>query len=479
MARLQEVPVRTAAIRRTECFIGRDRCEETASRLKALAVLLAGRAVWNVNSTAQGGGVVELLEGLLPYERGAGVDARWLVIEGDAPFFEITKRIHNYCHGTRGDEGPLGDEERAHYEWVSHENAQELLAVIEPGDILVLHDPQTAGLIRPAQEAGAKVVWRCHIGSDTSDEYTECAWAFLRPYVEHADALIFSRESYIPHWVNREVVTVISPSIDPFTPKNQEIDTETVRSILAHTGLISVRGDEVLPCFTRQDGSPARVNRYADLVQTGPAPQPDMPLVTQISRWDRLKDMPGVMQGFAEFVVSYDYVHLALVGPNVSHVTDDPEGSTVLMDCWALWRDLPHAVRERITLVCLPMTDKEENAAIVNALQRHAAVVGQKSLKEGFGLTVTEAMWKGRPVVASGVGGIVDQIDHNKHGLLVDDPSNLKDFGTAVRFFLEEKEEAERMGKNAHRRVIENFLPDRALRQETQTIAGLFGVGEE
>ena len=157
-------------------------------------------------------------------------------------------------------------------------------------------------------------------------------------------------------------------------------------------------------------------------MRTGPPPDPDVPLVVQVSRWDRLKDMPGVMQGFADFVVSDHETQLVLAGPVVSAVSDDPEGAEVLAECWEAWRRLPHHARSRVALACLPMADLEENAVIVNALQRHAAIVVQKSLAEGFGLTVSEAMFKRRPVVASAVGGIADQITDGESGILLRDP---------------------------------------------------------
>src|SRR5690606_9928440 len=160
--------------------------------------------------------------------------------------------------------------------------------------------------------------------------------------------------------------------------------------------------------FARRDGSPARIVRRVDVVQTGPPAPPDAPLVVQVSRWDRMKDMAGVMEGFAAHVDRALGAHLLLLGPAVTGVADDPEAAAVLDDCLDRWHRLPHAARTRIHLACTPMRDADEQATIVNAVQRHAAVVVQKSLAEGFGLTVVEAMWKERPIVASAVGGIRD-----------------------------------------------------------------------
>ncbi len=175
--------------------------------------------------------------------------------------------------------------------------------------------------------------------------------------------------------------------------------------------------------------------------------------------------MPGVMAGFAEHVDGSLGAHLLLAGPAVTGVADDPEAAEVLDECIALWRELPHATRSRIHLACTPMTDPDEAAAIVNALQRHAAVVVQKSLAEGFGLTVAEAMWKSRPIVATAVGGIVDQVVSGEHGLLIDDPTDSAAFGGAVETLLRDRDEAERLGANARARAAAEFLGDRHLEQ--------------
>jgi trehalose synthase len=196
--------------------------------------------------------------------------------------------------------------------------------------------------------------------------------------------------------------------------------------------------------------------------------------VVQVSRWDRLKDMPGVMLGFAEHAIASG-AHLALVGPNVSGVTDDPEGPAVLDECIEIWRNLPHAARVRIQLVCLPMTDVEENAAIVNAIQRHAAVVVQKSMAEGFGLTVAEAMWKARPVIGSAVGGIQDQLTDGESGVLLADPEDLHAFGDALCGLLEQPARAQEMGEAARERAIEHFLGSRHLMQYVEVFADLVG----
>ena len=320
------------------------------------------------------------------------------------------------------------------------------------------------------------MVWRCHIGADAANGNTERAWEFLRPHLAGADALVFSRSQYVPKWVPVGAATVIAPSIDPFSPKNQELDGNTVRAILERTGVVAGDGEGAAPTFVRRDGSTGEVIRTASIVRSGAPPDVDTPLVVQVSRWDPLKDMQGVMQGFAEQLDGTTDAHLALIGPNVSGVADDPEGAEVLDECIDAWQELPHSARARIALVCLPMHDTEENAAIVNAAQRHASIVVQKSLAEGFGLTVSEAMWKAKPVVGSAVGGIQDQVDETC-GILLEDPTDLVAFGDALRTLLDDPEKAREMGENARRRAIEHFISTRHLSQYVQLFTELVNGG--
>jgi trehalose synthase len=464
-ARLREIDVQAFDAARLEPLIGRERMVQFEQVAEAAQAILAGCSVLNVNSTAAGGGVAEMLQTLLAYARGAGVDARWLVIEGDPAFFAITKRIHNGLYGDPGDGGELGEHERRHYEQVLRRNADQLLALIRPGDVVLLHDPQPAGLAAVAKRAGARVVWRCHVGADRPNEWTERAWEFLRPFLADVQASVVSRSAFAPPWADPGRVHVIPPSIDPFSAKNEPMSGRNVRLALSYVGLLAGGGSPPAVPFTRRDGSPGRVNRRVDVLQTGPPASADAPLVVQVSRWDRMKDMAGVMTGFARHVDPSLGAHLLLCGPAVTGVADDPEAAQVLDECTRIWRQLPHATRSRVHLACTPMADPDEAAAIVNAIQRHATVVVQKSLAEGFGLTVAEAMWKERPIVASAVGGIVDQIDDGEHGLLVADPADLAAFGTAVERLLRAAGEATQLAHNARARAIREFLGDRHLEQ--------------
>ena len=465
--KLEEVPIGAQSMERFLPLLGPERIAEAAKVAVAARQKLEGRVFWNVNSTARGGGVAEMLHSLLAYVRGAGIDARWLVIAGSPDFFRITKRLHHALHGSPGDGSPLGDEERAAYERVLQENAEELTGLVSPGDFVLLHDPQTAGLAPALTNAGANVIWRCHIGAEQSDPEVERGWDFLGPYLDDVKVTVFSRHQYIPECCDHGKSVIIPPSIDAFSAKNQALDEPTVRAILVHTGLVEGPMGEGTPTFHREDGSPARVDRHADVLRMGRAPTWDTPLIVQVSRWDPLKDPVGVMRGFAQCLdgSAPGGAELVLAGPNVRAIADDPEGAATFDDVEAAWRRLPHGERNRVHLACLPMADVEENAAIVNALQRHAAIVVQKSLKEGFGLTVTEAMWKSRPVVASAVGGIQDQIENGVHGLLIDDPSDPEACGRALHRMLDDPDAAERMGKAAHERVKEEYLGLRHLTQ--------------
>jgi trehalose synthase len=426
--------------------------------------VLHGRIVWNVNSTAHGGGVAEMLQSLLAYSRGAGVDARWMVIEGSPPFFAVTKRIHNRLHGFAGDGGPLRAEETAIYEETAAANAADLVPLVRSQDIVLVHDPQTAGLCAPLRETGATVIWRCHVGVDAPNDLARSAWSFLLPHVEPAHAYVFSRAAFGWEGLDRARIFVIPPSIDAFAPKNQDLSPATTLAILAAAGLVDARIDAP-PSFVREDGSPGTVVRTAAIHGDQAPPSAVARTVTQVSRWDRLKDPVGVIRGFAEHVGPFTDADLVVAGPSTAAVADDPEGAEVLQECQRAVAGLPSDLRARVHLVSLPMEDREENAAIVNALQRRADVVVQKSLAEGFGLTVAEAMWKARPVVASRIGGIQDQIADGETGLLIDDPNDLAAFGRSLLGLLANPDRAEEMGQRARRRVRDGFLGARHLMQ--------------
>lgn len=429
-----------------------------------------GRAIWHVNSTFRGGGVAELLGSLLPYVRGVGIDTRWVALREEPEFFAVTKRLHNHLHDDGGDGGPLGEHERRLYERALAGAAEQLLELAQEGDVVYLHDPQTAGLAPSMAAAGLKVVWRCHIGADHPGELARGAWDFLRPDVEAADAYVFSRRQYLWDGLDPARAWFMPPVIDPFSPKNQDLEPGVVAGILCAIGL-TPDGLAGAPGFTRSDGTPGRVERAATLTQEGTIP-PGARFIAQVSRWDRLKDPHGLLAMMEEHLADPE-VHLVLAGPESGGVADDPEGAEVYGDVLESWRRMSDASRRRTHLAALPMYDVEENAAMVNAIQRGADLVLQKSIAEGFGLTVSEAMWKRRPLVASRVGGIQDQVLDGETGLLIDDPGDLAAFATAVETILADRELALRMGEAGQRRVLDNFLAINRLREYSELLTGL------
>jgi trehalose synthase len=425
--------------------------------------LLADRVFWNVNSTAHGGGVAEMLRSLIGYARGAALDARWVTIGGDEEFFRITKRLHNRLHGYPGDGGPLGDAERAIYEQHCAQNADLFAERLRLSDVVLLHDPQTAGMAAPLLEKGVPVIWRAHVGLDVPNERAREAWRFLVGFVEPADAYVFSRPGYTWEGLDESKVSVIPPSIDAFSPKNHAMSFTSVTAVLRAAGLAADHHHRSRAIFERLDGTVGQVEHGAHVTEEH-ALRLDVPLLAQVSRWDRLKDPMGVLSAFAEHVHAVEDPHLLLAGPDVAAVADDPEGAEVFEEAEAAWHALPQRIRRRVHLALLPMDEADENAVIVNALQRRADAVAQKSVAGGVGLTVSEAMWKGRPVVASDVGGIQDQIEDGRTGCLVE-PTDLTAFADRVNDLLADPHGAERMGAAAQTRVRDLFLGPRHLGQ--------------
>jgi trehalose synthase len=474
MAMPHEVDISAMDPGRFRSVLPRERLEEFERGVEEARELLDGRVVWNVNSTAHGGGVVELLRPLISYARGAGVDARWIVIDGPPQFFTLTKRLHNRLHGALGDGGPLDDDARRLYEDTLAENARALAGRVREGDVVIVHDPQPAGMIESFRDAGARVIWRCHIGIEQPNDLVREAWAFLYPYVVPADVSVFSREAFVWEGLNRDRTVIIHPTIDVFSPKNVDIGADMVQDVLHASGILANGEEPAVPTFERQDGTPGRIERRAKMIEDQPLRE-ETPVVLQVSRWDRLKDPFGVIQGFADHVPEDAGAHLVYAAPDVEAVADDPEALHVLHEAIALRERLPREPRSRIHFASLPMEDDDENAIMVNALQRHARVVVQKSLAEGFGLTVAEAMWKARPVVASRVGGIQEQIVDGETGVLLDDPRDAAAFGAAVTGLLLDPPRAEQMGRLARERVRDRFISVRSLLDYLAVIRRLVG----
>ena len=398
--------------------------EQLMSAREDARALLGGRTLWSINSTARGGGIAEMQRTLWPYWRDAGLDARWLVLSGTPAFFRLTKRLHNLLHGSAVAHPGISDHDL--FARVGRAASAHAVDLVAPGDVVILQDPQTAALVTPLKRAGAMVVWRCHVGADRSNDAVEAAWRFLLPFIEEADAFIFTRRAFVPPTLDPQRVGLLTPAIDPCSEKNGALEAGRARAILERAGL---------------------------------APQPG-PLVVALARWDRLKDPVGIIQAFA-LHVEEPRASLVVAGPEIDAVADDPEAGRVLSEARAAWRRLPPSRRDRIRLAALPMDSLKTNALLVNALQREATVIVKKSLQEGFGLGVTEGMWKAKPVVATRVGGHRDQVVHGRTGLLVDDPSDLQAFAAAIDRTLDDPALALELGGAARERVRARYLADR------------------
>ena len=371
--------------------------------LRALAKPLRGRSVEMINSTAVGGGVAEILNRLVPLAEELDLGIRWEVMQGAEEFFDVTKSFHNALHGEPYHRTPKDFEIFLSY------NERNRASLRLDAEFVVIHDPQPAALVDARQAGLHHWVWRCHI--DLSHPH-RAVWDFLEKFVSRYDAAMFSspefsRQLSIPQYL-------FYPAIDPLSEKNCSVDPEFVEQVL---------------------------HRYHI--------DPQRPILTQISRFDRLKDPVGVIRAY-RIVKRYFDCQLVLAGGSAS---DDPEGALVLQDVLRAADEDPD-----IKILELPAWAPLE----VNALQRASTIVVQKSLREGFGLTVSEALWKKKPVVASAVGGIPTQIIHKHTGLLAHSVE-----GTAyqIRFLLSHPEIAAKFGENGHEHVKENFLITQKLKR--------------
>ena len=354
-------------------------------------------------------------------------------------------------------------------------NAVELLGRIRPGDVALLHDPQTAGLAEPLARAGARVVWRCHIGVDWENDATRAGWDFLRPHLTSAEGYVFSRREYVPPWLPDEKVSIIPPSIDPFSPKNQDLDAATVQAILATLGVLDGTAPQVPARFVRRDGNAGTVTRPAVVTGEG-RPGPDDPVLLQVSRWDRLKDMTGVMRGFADHVVPGGDGYLMLAGPAVTEVADDPEGAAVYGECLLQWHDLPPAARARILLVTLPLDDIDENAAMVNALA--AARHRHRAKEPGRGLRADRVRGNVEGPARDRLGGRRDhRPDRRRHrhpAARSHRPEGIRARRAAPA---RRPAEATRMGQAAHAYVREDYLGDIHLMRYARLLGALLAEG--
>jgi trehalose synthase len=429
------------------------------------------RKVWMINSTDKGGGVAEMMPRLISLLRQLGVDAEWVVVSTDnRDFFNLTKKLHNLIHGEKCE--PITQEEKNLYENVNKDNAEQLCKIINHDDIIIIHDPQPIGMIGfMKQKINAKFIWRCHIGLDTSSDFANLAWDFLQPYAEQFSVSVFSSAEYIPSFLIGKAI-IMQPTIDPLDHKNRELSIHKVVGILCNSNLVT----EYNPVFTPPFAETVK-RLQPDGTFQSPLVPTDIgllfrPLVVQISRWDRLKGFLSLMKGFVELkdnmstysnhsarnVRRLEMVHLVLAGPDPNFVNDDPEGNEVLSELSQYYLSLPPSIQQYISILKLPMSSRKNNELIVNALQRVASVIVQNSSKEGFGLTVTEAMWKSKPVIGTTTCGIKQQIQDNLDGLLIENTFSEKEIASKLSYALERPKEREVWGYYAQKKVIENFL---------------------
>ncbi len=388
---------------------------EVVDQLYQFGAYVKGIKVVHINSTKEGGGVAEILTKMTPLMNAIGIDTRWEVIQGNPSFFECTKTFHNLLQGR---EGLLPDSNSLRgFEETAAKNAEELRPILEQADIVVIHDPQPLPLITHFPGRKGKWIWRCHI--DVSSP-SRPAWKYLRKYIEKFDASIFSLADFarpLPH-----PIFLIAPSIDPFSEKNMELDRDEIAEVHKRYGIDSQR-----------------------------------PNILQVSRFDRFKDPLGVIEAYRLAKKYNPTLQLILAGGGA---TDDPESEIVLKEVMAAAND------PDIHVLFLPSNAHR----IVNALQRGSDIVLQKSKKEGFGLTVAEALWKMKPVIGGNSGGIRLQVIDHRTGYLVNTPEGA---ALRIRYLLQNPEKAKELGSAGKRLVKENFLITRNFREYLTLFATL------
>jgi len=395
--------------------------EDVIRHLQQLAEPLKGKSVVHVNSTRVGGGVAEILEKLVPLARELGLDTRWEVITGDSEFYQCTKSFHN---SIQGDRITIPETLLNHFLEVNEQNANHLRNVLEEADFVFIHDPQPVALLKFCSKRKGKWIWRCHI--DASHPYRG-TWRFLDRYIRDYDASIFSLSQFVqllPH-----PAYIIPPSIDPLSDKNVDLPQDELEAVRTRFEL-----------------------------------NPDAPLITQISRFDRFKDPIGVIKAYKLAKQYIPNLQLVLAGGTA---TDDPEGEVVFNEVSVAAGDDPN-----IKLLQLP----PDAHRTINALQRLSDIVLQKSTKEGFGLTVTEALWKGKPVIGGDTGGIRLQVINFHTGFLVNTPEGA---ALRIRYLFNQKQKMQEMGIKSKEFVRENFLLTRQLREHLTLMVSLqHGAGD-
>lgn len=393
---------------------------EVIDHLRHLAEPLRGSRVVHVNSTREGGGVAEILSWLIPFKQELGLETSWEVIEGGPEFYQCTKSFHN---GLQGAPVAIPPGQLAAYEQTNRDNAERLRGLLSEADFVFIHDPQPAPLFQFCPEHKGKWVWRCHI--DLSRPH-RAVWKYLRDWVGSYDASIWSLADFaqpLPH-----PLYLIAPSIDPLSQKNRDLYPGEVDAVFDRHGL-----------------------------------DPDLPLITQVSRYDRFKDPLGVIRSY-QLAREYTPLQLVLAGGGAA---DDPEGEEVLREVREAAGDDPN-----IHILLLPADSHRE----INALQRASTIVLQKSTREGFGLTVTEALWKGKPVIGGNTGGIRLQVINHQTGFLVSTPEGA---ALRIRYLLRNRDHLAEMGERGRALVLDNFLVTRHLREYLTLMHALRHEGQD
>ena len=393
---------------------------EVIDHLRHLAEPLRGSRVVHVNSTREGGGVAEILSWLIPFKQELGLETSWEVIEGGPEFYQCTKSFHN---GLQGAPVAIPPGQLAAYEQTNRDNAERLRGLLSEADFVFIHDPQPAPLFQFCPEHKGKWVWRCHI--DLSRPH-RAVWKYLRDWVGSYDASIWSLADFaqpLPH-----PLYLIAPSIDPLSQKNRDLYPGEVDAVFDRHGL-----------------------------------DPDLPLITQVSRYDRFKDPLGVIRSY-QLAREYTPLQLVLAGGGAA---DDPEGEEVLREVREAAGDDPN-----IHILLLPADSHRE----INALQRASTIVLQKSTREGFGLTVTEALWKGKPVIGGNTGGIRLQVINHQTGFLVSTPEGA---ALRIRYLLRNRDHLAEMGERGRALVLDNFLVTRHLREYLTLMHALLHEGQD
>jgi len=385
--------------------------------LRQLAEPLQGMKVVHVNSTREGGGVAEILHRLIPLKQELGLDASWEIVSGDSQFYQCTKKMHNALQGNRDG---ISDELLRHYEAANGDNFERLKDQLQEADIVFIHDPQPAPLLKYCQTRRGKWIWRCHI--DASRPYRP-VWKYLQNFITEYDASIYSLPAFaqpMPH-----PLYIIPPSIDPLSDKNIALDPTEIQEVCTGYGL-----------------------------------DPERPIISQVSRFDRFKDPVGVIRAYRMAKAFGPPLQLVLAGGTAA---DDPEGEEVLAEVKSEAQDDPD-----VHVLLLP----PDAHRTINAIQRLSTIVLQKSIKEGFGLTVTEALWKGKPVIGGDAGGIRLQVVNHQTGFLV---NTAEGAALRIRYLLKHRDRLKEIGETARNFVLENYLLTRHIREYLTLMVAVVG----